>query len=359
MENFETYLNYEPDKFLDISKIVKILNKHVKKGLSEQEVIELVVETYKYCAAWSGRTKYPLPKLKIEKLGLSQHGGYSINTNELTISIDDVLEIANSKDRSSAKILELINSIAHEMRHFRQLVMANKYVDLPDSARDSLPEYSREILDAFENGYFERNKTAVAYLMDKYLGYEPEKIEGFPDYRVHRLFVWNGLYLMNPQEKDARVEGARLANMIVMQCLGSRNATKETKEFLKKHQEYLFDNLQDSQSVEYIELAKEFLKTFDQKYMSAPVDAILKMASDYDRRPPETMQGEELESFQDDQKVYVSALGFLLKHKSVEERIELYEKAKENKFRFLKNMTEQSLILDPEFIASLGSNMGM
>lgn len=357
MENFQRYIGYDADKFLDISKIVKLLNKYVKKGLSEQEVVELVVETYQYCAAWYGRTKYPLPKLKIEKLGLSQHGGYNINTNELTISIDDIEEIAKSNDRSSSKILELINSIAHEMRHFRQIVLADKYVDLPDSAKDNLSDYTKELLQSFEGGSFDRNKTAVAYLMDNYIGLEPEKIEGFDDYRVYRMYAWNGLYLMNPQEKDARLGGAQLTNMITMQCLGSRQATKETKEFIKSHQEYLLKELQDTESKEYIEIAQEFLKLFEQKYMSAPVDAILKMANDFDRQPPEQMQGEELEEFQDNQKVYIAALGFLMKYKSVEERKILYDKAKENKFRFLKGMTEQSLILDPKFIESLGAGM--
>ena len=81
------------------------------------------------------------------------------------------------------------------------------------------------------------------------------------------------------------------------------------------------------------------------------------LANDFDRQPPEQMQGEELEEFQDNQKVYIAALGFLMKYKSVEERKILYDKAKENKFRFLKGMTEQSLILDPKFIESLGAGM--
>ena len=243
------------------------------------------------------------------------------------------------------------------MRHFRQIVLADKYVDLPDSSKDNLSDYTKELLQSFEGGSFDRNKTVVAYLMDNYIGLEPEKIEGFDDYRVYRMYAWNGLYLMNPQEKDARLGGAQLTNMITMQCLGSRQATKETKEFIKSHQEYLLKELQDTESKEYIEIAQEFLKLFDQKYMSAPVDAILKMANDFDRQPPEQMQGEELEEFQDNQKVYIAALGFLMKHKSVEERKILYDKAKENKFRFLKGMTEQSLILDPKFIESLGAGM--
>ena len=358
MENYESYMQYDADKFLDVSRIVKLLNKHFKKGLSEEELVQLVAETYHYCATWYGKTKYPLPKLKIQKLGLSQRGGYNIQTNELTISIDDIQEIANEKDKSSTKILDLINSVAHEMRHFRQLVLADKYVELPDSAKDSLSEYSREIIKAFEDGYHERNKTAVAYLMDKYLGIEPETSEKHPDYRVYRMFVWNGLYLMNPQEKDARLGGAQLTNMIILQCLGDKRTSKETKDYIRANQGHLLNELQDSENAEYIELAKEFLETFDEKYMSASTDVILAMAHDYDKTQPEGVEGEALEDFVDKQKVYVCALGLLMKHKSVEERKQLYEQAKANNFRFLKNMTEQSLILDPEFIAGLGAGMG-
>lgn len=344
----EYNMKYDDDKFLDVSTIIKIMNKHFKKGLTTEDVVSLIKETYQYCASWYGKTNYPLPKLIIDDLDKvgSKKGSYNVETNTIKISMAEVQKLVNSKDKSSAQLIDIINYTAHEMRHYKQTVLADKYDSLPKNSKTNISEYVRDLLISQKNKNPNTDKTAVASFMNNYLDEKPKFDTKNKDIRLYFMLAREGLYKMYPIEKDARLVGAQITNMIALQCMKDKNASKETIEYLKNNQKRLVNDLEDAYDRENIEIAKDFLKIFDEKYMKISIDGILKMATDFDKPVPEGLNEESRANFKNKQEVYIVALGYIMKNKSTEEKKELFEKATEGQYKILKNITEQSLALD-------------
>ena len=189
----------------------------INKKATIPDLQKLCESTMHYCI----KTKYPhvqteTPKLIFKEIEDDNYFGvYDSNTNTITINLNYLKKIQDDP----FKILNLIDTMAHETRHFEQRSATDFYNNLSDEEKKKISQQVKQTLHEY-NTYFYLNASQLKLMKDLFL--PKEKTQPFNETVKHfnnGENFWNDMamdsYLFNKVEKEARESGHEFAKDII------------------------------------------------------------------------------------------------------------------------------------------------
>lgn len=334
------------DTNMNTDKLISLINKYVKSGLSDKEVETFSKSMYDFTASWySDRIKgEKTPNMIfVEMEDDTIHGSYDGNLLRLNAKTKENLQ---SKPQNNQNTLTaLMITIAHEMTHHRQKIMQKRYNSATDSQKAKCDAESKSVIDSY-GGYKDKDYVKAAKYMMPYTRYNKVDLQS-PDVSNLLESVDYGLYLSYAEEKHARKGGASIANLAIMSCLMDKKTSPEAKDFLRGQLNYLSNELDDKRNQKYITTATNFKKNFATIVNNeVSEETMLSLVSDYEGLTnPEKQVEKEMVS----ESVYSKAIEIFLSSKNLTEKQELLRNAMFNGNKTYGNVILKSIKQDPEF----------
>lgn len=353
MENIEKEKTLEELINEELTLQIKILNSAFLTESDIKLLCESLVKTYafKYNSEY---LKY-IPNVVFSHTNESVHAEYlysfsnnnieDIKDTNIIISLERLQKNINRPiSFSDINILELFNSIGHELRHWKQNCLAYKFSTLDIETQQKFDGTIHHFMDDFTNKTKLSSKN-YEKLADFLFPYYQDTLEDENITDLYFEIIEHGAYLNLAHERDARQGGMEFVDFL-------------TNEYCKH------PLLDDKQKVVYINNFKDIKKHFErtnnyenevlkmfadfENAFNASKEEILELAKQYNN----IFNIEFSQNLNDiDPLTYSRALKILIKDKTLEEKREMLKNAIFNGYSILANNLITSIVEDKDYQA--------
>lgn len=293
----------------------------------------------------------PTPILEFEQIDPDTCGQYQ-KTNKITVNESYLDLILAKKDKS---IVDLINTIGHEMEHYEQNSRLNDYDKMTAKQQATVDEKSKKIIDSYKN-YFKLNEADVETLCRVLAPYRLKDYKSDKDFTPPAAFCalasFSSYYSIS-SEIDARKEGVAFS-LDLMNELEKSGAEKtifsKVFNYLKKDKSGDLSSLLNEEKIK-----QNNIKNKEEEYTQHSTNNMNMMAKSFTANEKVILDiARRVESYNGDlghlnNAHYTNALKYLIKTKTLEEKKDLLKNAIFNGYNRIIGVLTDSISSDMDF----------
>ncbi|MBE7074052.1 MAG: hypothetical protein E7379_03070 [Clostridiales bacterium] len=293
MKEKDNTLRYNYDfskhnRFDCVDNIVKLINLHVKKGLKEGDVKDLIKEIAffnfdYYRGDYKGKE---LPTIKFvdlnqqnvfevlakEKRTVTNKGGYTPDLNLVSISTDLIDDIVKNRKTDPNQLLGAMVTVSHELQHFQQRSVVEYYDGLDVEDQRKLDEHIsvraekiNKSIEELMNRQEDFQLKDLRKFVEPYFGNSLEGIEIAKKNKKQYFKVLQHAYYLNSfSEIEARRLGAGIILRLFNECRKNQKLSDTARQWFDEREEDLVSQIKDRErNSMYFDVLEDFENSFN------------------------------------------------------------------------------------------------